>query len=312
MLYGSSIGVSTVGVILTAIFWTWLWGPIGLVIAMPMTVCIVVLARYVPQLKFITVLLADQPPLSPAEHVYQRLLAGDYNEPLKLARRHLKDATLVEFYDQVLVPALNLAERDRHADELNEEQAALVKEAAEDLVDDLGELAESAANEQALPTADGQLADVLCIPLRDAADEIASKMLLQLLVAKGFQVVAGAAGALTSEVVDQVAASDSDIVVISVLPPIRPRDSRLLWKRLRQRYPELPIIVGYWTGTDATESLLPPPGDSSSKVATTLAQALTVIQSAAGQHRAKAELATSGDRLQTRHSHLHQRQSERS
>jgi hypothetical protein len=244
--------------------------------------------------------------------VYQRLLAGDYHEPLKLARKHLKDATLVQFYDEILVPALTLAERDRHADELNDEQAAMVKEAAEDLVDELGELAESATSEKSLPAAERQLADVLCIPLRDAADEITSKMLLQLLMARGFQVVAGAAGALTSEVVNQVAASDSDIVLISVLPPIRPRDSRLLWKRLRQRYPELPIIVGYWTGAHATESLLPPPGDSSSKVASTLAEALSFIHSAAGQHRAKAELATSGNRVQTPHSHLHQRQGETS
>jgi hypothetical protein len=83
--------------------------------------------------------------------------------------------------------------------------------------------------------------------------------------------------------VESVAATESDLVVISVLPPIRPRDSKLLWKRLRQRYPTLTIVVGYWLGPTATESLLPPAGDESSKVATTLAEAVALIRSAAAQ-----------------------------
>jgi hypothetical protein len=100
-------------------------------------------------------------------------------------------------------------------------------------------------------------------------------------MADGFHVDSGPAGALTGEMVDRVAATDSDIVVISVLPPIRPRDSRLLWKRLRKTYPHLPIIVGYWVGPNATESLLPPPGDEASKMATTLAEAVALVRSTA-------------------------------
>ena len=96
LVYGTTTGVSTVGVIIAAIFWTWLWGPIGLILSMPMTVCLLVAARYVPQLKFLTILLADQPPLSPGERVYQRLLAFDYHEPLKLAQSYLKDSSLAE------------------------------------------------------------------------------------------------------------------------------------------------------------------------------------------------------------------------
>jgi hypothetical protein len=97
MVYGSSTGVSTVGVLISAIFWTWLWGPIGLIIAMPMTVCLVVTSRYVPQLRFISVLLGDKPPLSPAQRVYQRFLAFDYNEPLKLSKRHVESSSLASF-----------------------------------------------------------------------------------------------------------------------------------------------------------------------------------------------------------------------
>jgi hypothetical protein len=295
MLYGNSTGVSTVGVIISAIFWTWLWGPIGLVLAMPITVCLVVMARYVPQLRFITVLLADEPPLSPAQRVYQRLLAFDYNEPLKLARNYLKSAPLVNFYDEILVPALVLAEHDRHAGSLNEDQETFVREAAEDLVDELGEKAsgapDAAESDNGAPSAAQHdengtpPARILCIPLRDDADETTSRMLAQLLTAEGFHVDSGSAGALTSETIDRVAASDSDVVVISVLPPVRPRDSRLLWRRLRQTYPNLPIIVGYWIGPNATESLLPPPGDDASRVATTLAEAVALVRSIAAQRK---------------------------
>jgi methylmalonyl-CoA mutase cobalamin-binding subunit len=293
MLYGSSTGVSTVGVIISAIFWTWLWGPIGLILAMPMTVCLVVMARHVPQLRFITVLLADQATLSPAQRVYQRLLAFDYDEPLKLAHQHLKSAPLVTFYEDVLIPALSLAECDRQDGVLSEEQESFVREAAEDLVEELG------ASDFAVHTADdaddgssveptrkireAPATRVLCIPLQDAADETTSRMLAQLLVADGFEVDSSPAGTLTSEMVDRVAASDSNIVVISILPPIRPRDSRLLWKRLRTRYPHLPIVVGYWVGPNATESLLPPRGDETSRVATSLSDAVALVRSTAAK-----------------------------
>jgi methylmalonyl-CoA mutase cobalamin-binding subunit len=237
------------------------------------------------------VLLADEPPLTPAERVYQRLLAFDYQEPLKLARNHIKAASLAEFYDDIAIPALILAERDRHAGLLNEDQEAFVHEAADDLVEEVGEIE---ANEDtvvapidALPTEPGRPstpavpARILCIPLRDAADETTSRMLGQLLHNEGFDVAHSRAGTLTSEMVDRVAESDSDVVVISVLPPIRPRDSRLLWKKLRQAYPNLPIVVGYWIGPNATESLIPPRGDANSRVATTLSEAVALVRSIA-------------------------------
>ena len=300
LLYGSSMGVSTVGVILSAIFWTWLWGPVGLIVAMPMTVCLVVVAQHVPQLRFITVLLADQPPLSPAQRVYQRLLAFDYHEPLKLARHYLKTSPLVKFYDEIVIPALTLFEQDRHAGQLRENEEAFVHESAEELVDELGEMVFAAqamgtsedepANNKRIPEENSTPARILCVPLRDKADETAARMLTQLLTTEGFQVHAESAEALTSEVVDRVAATDSDLVVISVLPPIRPRESRLLWRRLRNRYPDLPILVGYWIGENANESLVPPAGDLNSKVATTLAEAVALIRNAT----AKVQLTKNG------------------
>jgi predicted PurR-regulated permease PerM len=259
LLYGSTIGISKVGVIVSAIFWTWLWGPIGLILAMPMTVCIMVGSRYVPQLRFIHVLLADETPASLHERVYQRLLSFDYHEPLKLAQKHLKETSLTQYYDDILVPALRLAEQDRHEDLLSEERSTFVLEATRDLIQELGDEAYAAIAAKASHTDNDSVplnaadhsealpaARVLSVPLRDEADEISSQMLAQLLVAEGFDVATGGIKSLTNEVVEQVADSECDLVIISILPPIGPRDSRLLWKRLRSRYPSLPIIVGYW------------------------------------------------------------------
>ncbi len=295
LLYGGSIGVSSVAVILAAIFWTWIWGPIGLVLAMPMTVCLVVMSRYIPQMRFINILLADQPPLTPSERVYQRLLAFDENEPMKVARGQLKNMPLVSFYDDVLIPALVLAERDRHTGVLNEDQEEFVQEASADLVDALGDAAvASDADEEVSKAAgsDGIPADanspdarILCIPLRDKADELAAKMLAQLLATQGFQVDTDVPDALTSEVVDHVAKLAIDVVVISILPPIAPRNARLLWKRLRSRYPELPIIVGFWSGSAVIEPLMPPEHDSATKIATKLSDAVALVRSLAAQRR---------------------------
>src|SRR3954468_11660321 len=304
-VYGGVVGVSTVGILVTALFWTWLWGPIGLVLAMPMTVCLLVTARYVPQLRFISILLADQPPLSPHEQVYQRLLAFDYLEPMKLAHKHIKEASLASFYDDVLIPALRMAESDRQEDVLNDEQTTFVMEAAEDLVAELGEFQDLKAQDSAgkasgdgahapataTPGSGNPKARVLCVPLVDEADEAASRMLAQLLLADGFDVDMQGAKRLTSEVVERVADSESDVVVISVLPPLGLRDSRLLWKRLRSRYPTLPIVVGFWTGNEKKDGVPEPGDDHLSRVATTLSEAVTLVRSMGAQQKLTAKTA---------------------
>ena len=296
LVYGSTTGVSTVGIIIAAIFWTWLWGPVGLILSVPMTVCLLVAARYVPQLNFLTILLGDGQPTSAAERVYQRLLAFDDREPTKLAHKQLKETPLVNYYDEVLLPALVMAEQDRHADLLNDEQATFVIEATEDLIEDLGK---AARREQQLRHAESAVANmadgnvvapaattsarVLCIPLRDEADELASHMLVQILNGEGFEATAAVAESLTSEIVDQIAESESDIVVISVLPPIAPRGARLVWRRIRDRYPDLPIVVGFWTVKGDREELAEPVEDATSRAVTTLAEAVSVVRALAAQ-----------------------------
>jgi predicted PurR-regulated permease PerM len=249
-LYGSSIGVSAVGILIAAIFWTWLWGPLGLLLAMPLTVCLVVLARYVPQLRFITVLLSDEPALSPAQNTYQRLLAMDDNEIRRQATQFLKSAVLAAYYDDVLIPALSLAERDRHAGELTEDQEAFLDDLAEDLPEELEPAASREAHCGKEPSAGGSQAGarahVFCIPQQDRADQATASMLSQLLAANGLRVDVGSADSLTNELVDEVAHRNCNIAVISILSPSSPRNSRLLRRRLHERFPDLKVIIGYW------------------------------------------------------------------
>jgi predicted PurR-regulated permease PerM len=280
LLYGRSTGVSGVGVIVAAIFWTWIWGPIGLVLAMPLTVCVVVMAKYIPGLQFLSILLGDQPPMTDDQRVYQRLLAGDVEEARKLVRLHLKDESLADVYDRVLVPALNAAERDRHAGLLHEEQETDVEETARELIDELEEVATAARlakTEEAEAAAPTPRARVLVAPLRDEADEISGEMLAQLLKIDRFEVELAANETLTGELVESVAKSNIDIVVISILPPLPARTSRLLCRRLRDRYPSLPIVVGYWCGAcpeDIAQRLCGDDGE----IVTTLAAAVERVQ----------------------------------
>jgi CheY-like chemotaxis protein len=286
LLYGSSIGLSGLGVIVSAIFWTWVWGAVGLVLAMPLTVCLVVMARYVPSLRFITVMLGDQPTLSLEHRIYQRMLAFDDDEVRELAKDFLGSTSPTELYDQVLIPALRLAEEDRHVGVLSDDEEASVQDATRDLVAELG-VDQHATNPDAPPKA-----RALCIPLRDEADKTAALMLGQLLAAEGIVPVVGAGESLTTELVEAVETADVDLVVVSILPPLPTRDSRLLCRRLRQRYPLLPIIVGFWDTSAGTEMhhLLAAKGDA--EIVTSLAEAVERGRAVASRNAAEAVTPT--------------------
>lgn len=300
-LYGGSVGVSSVGVIVSAIFWTWLWGPVGLVLAMPLTVCLLVMAQYVPQLRFITVLLADRPPMSLVERIYQRMLASDENELVKLLHKELKTRPLVTVYDELLIPALALAEQDRHADLLSDDQVSVVEEIAEDLVQELGEESKRQAAEVAdepsettetaeRPSATNEWskARVLCIPLRDEADETCARMLAQLLSDEGLACEVASTDSLSNEVVERIETMHAEVVVISILPPIAQRETRLLWKRLRARFPNLPVVVGCWHSGDARQLLGRVERDGPSQLVTTIADAVAAVKAAEAKSRLTA------------------------
>ena len=155
-LYGASTGLSSIAILAAAIFWTWLWGPVGLLLSTPLTVCLVVLGRHVPQFGFLNVLLGSEPVLEPAESLYQRLLAGDPDEATERAEEFLKSHPILTYYDEVAIPALSMFEHDRARGVLTDERRTLVAAAALTLVDNLSEHEDADASE-ATETSEGQL-----------------------------------------------------------------------------------------------------------------------------------------------------------
>jgi predicted PurR-regulated permease PerM len=139
LLFGSSTGITTLAVLVAAAFWAWLWGPVGLLLSTPMTVCVVVIGKYVPQLSFLNILLADEPALQPPDRIYQRLLALDEEEAERLVDEYARRMPLEEVYDDVLLPALAMAEHDHSTGNLDEERLESIHRGMRDLVEDLGD-----------------------------------------------------------------------------------------------------------------------------------------------------------------------------
>jgi len=245
-LYGSSVGVSSFGVILAAIFWTWLWGPVGLVLAMPLTVCLVVLGNNVPQLSFFPILLGDRSALDPPELMYQLLLTAKDTEAYELAEESIESASLIDFYGEVLIPALRLAEEDRHAGALSDHQESLIVESARELIEDLRHRHPAAQWSDVV----GDLSErellqmsVLCIPVEDRGDETVAFVLQQLLTAEGYATDVGSSKLLASETVASIGVEAYPVVVLTALPPLGSRRARYLCRRLRQHYADLYIVA---------------------------------------------------------------------
>jgi predicted PurR-regulated permease PerM len=233
ILYGRSAGLSAMAVIAAAIFWTWLWGPIGLLLAMPLTVCLAVMGRHVPQLGFLNTLLGVEPVLEPPARFYQRLLALDSEEALELAEEHVKAKGAAAFYDEVLVPALALAERDRHEDALDAARERFIFATARELVEQ--------EEGEAPPPAAGA-APACVVAAHDEADHVAALALGRLAAAS---VVPHPL--LTAEVLELIATRGCKSVLVSAVPPHAVPHAGALAKRLRRRFPELRILVGLWT-----------------------------------------------------------------
>src|SRR6185503_21308728 len=136
---GSSTGVSPMAVRVAAVFWTWLWGPIGLLLSTPLTVLLVVMGKYVPQLAVLDVLLGDKPVLDPTARIYQRLIAGDDEEAAELALEYLKERPVEAVYDQILIPALTEAECDWHRGKLDDTRHLWIRQGLKEIVQALGE-----------------------------------------------------------------------------------------------------------------------------------------------------------------------------
>jgi predicted PurR-regulated permease PerM len=239
-LYGVHTGISSLAILVSAIFWTILWGPAGLILSTPLTVCVVVLGRYVPEWSFLHVLLGDEPVLAAEAHLYQRLLAMDQQESREIVDLFLKEHTLTELYDSVLIPALAMAEQDRHKgalDPLREEFLFLsVNEIVAELSSYTPKENEIAAQPPPMP------AKVFCFAASDQADEIINSMLLQLLEQRGCTAFSFPAG--TSAPITELA--PDDVICVSALPPFAFANARSLCGQLRARFPKSKLIVGIW------------------------------------------------------------------
>jgi predicted PurR-regulated permease PerM len=264
MLYGAHTGISSIAILVSAVFWTLLWGPIGLVLSMPLTVCLVVLGRYVPQLEFLQILLGDEPVLTPEMHLYQRLLASDYAEARQVVDDYLQGHSLLELYDQVMIPALGMAERDRHQNDLDEPVERFIRQSSKELVEELNE-----KNAERKPaTLEGQdgsseiiermasgLVNVVCVPARDEADETIGAMLAQLLENNADRAQCVSLGTIT-EMLDQIIEAKPDIVLISTLPPFAMTHARTLYRKIRDKLPRTEILIGVWNFNGETERIL--------------------------------------------------------
>ena len=257
-LYGSSTGVSSVALIIAAVFWTWLWGPIGLVLAVPLTVCLAVMGRHVPKLQFLSVLLSEEQALAPHEECYHRLLAFGLDEAHDLAEAYVKTNSLTSLYDSVLIPTVALAEMDAQRDELDAEQRSLIHLHIQDLVEDFGsappsksQLAADKAVAQLTPfPLSAPTCRVLCIPARAYRDELAGAMLVQLLQQQDFDAENASAVLSSGELVEMAAKSDPEAICISVVAPSTLIHARYLSAKVRARLPRVKIVVGIWGATE--------------------------------------------------------------
>lgn len=257
-LYGSSTGVSSLALIVAAIFWTWLWGPVGLLLATPLTVCVTVMGRHVPRLHFLSVLLSEEEALSPAEECYHRLLALGLNQANDLAETFLKGNSLTALYDTVLLPVISAAEVDVQRRALETEERANIYDNLTDIIEDLGARpasvskleADKSVAEATPPPASAPTCRVLCLPARAQRDELAGLMLTQLLRQQDFEAENLPATLTQNELVDMAVQSEGDTLCISVVPPSTLIHARYLTAKLHARLPDAKIVVGFWGATE--------------------------------------------------------------
>jgi hypothetical protein len=276
MVYGHSTGLSPVAVVASATFWTALWGPIGLVLATPLTVCLVVLGRHVERLEFLDVMFGDRPALSPPEIFYQRMLAGDPTEASDKAEEFLKERSLTSYYDEVALKGLQLAQADAERGALNQERLTKIRDAVSEFANNISD-----QDDRPLPkvnsTTDAEVTStvetvsedapygnlpilskkdlppewqgeypVLCVAGRSLIDEAAAIMFAHLSTSHGLAARVEAAEALSTANVFRLETTGVAIVCLIYMDGSGPAHMRYSVRRLRRRLPKATIILGCW------------------------------------------------------------------
>lgn len=284
-IYGKHTGLSSLAILVAAGFWTLIWGPVGLILSVPLTVCLVVMGSHVPSLEFLAVMLGDRPAISKWTCLYQRLLARDESEANEIVESELKERPLEEVYDSVLLPALVMSEEDRLHRDLEDGTVRFIRHAVRDMVEELGfrddVLAEG--GEGHLPAEQREIAlRVLCLPVRDQLDEL-SGLMLALCLDEGPISAVSMPLRKPDEAVSSVGDAHPDVLVLSLLAPTGTTRARRLYRALRTRYPELKIMLGLWNlREDAEELGRKISGGEEARVVTGMADAVQAIRRLAG------------------------------
>lgn len=258
-LYGRNTGISSVAVLVAAFFWMWLWGPIGLLLATPLTVCVLVVGKHVPELSFLDILLGTEQVFEMKERIYQRLLAGDQDKAVELFDECVQETSIVDTYDTILVPILARAEIHWQLGELKDEKHKFILQSLRDIVQYRGErFKDLAAKAVDAKTDSSGIDDVIkglerqpkdtifCIPARTEADEVTALMLAQLLEEESRIAQAFPASTPTSEVLERICQIEHAVICVAATPPTAIMHSRSLARRLYGKVPNMPLIVGLW------------------------------------------------------------------
>jgi predicted PurR-regulated permease PerM len=259
LLYGHQTGISPIAVVMSATFWTWLWGPVGLLLATPLTVCLVVLGRHVERLAFLDVLLGDAPALTPVESFYQRMLAADSSEVAEQAEEFIKERPLADYFDEVALEALLMAQADVKRGALDAGRQAKIRETIAELVEDLQE---DEPDEPPAP-ADGEdvtarrepavALSIVCIGGRTPLDEAAAALFAHLLhTEEGITARIEPAQALTPAGLLRLDAAQADVICLSYLDSeVGQAQVRYAVRRVRRRFPRAVILTCFWTADEA-------------------------------------------------------------
>jgi predicted PurR-regulated permease PerM len=262
VLYGQHTGLSAVAVVVSTLFWALLWGPIGLLLATPLTVCLVVLGRHIEALEFIEVLLGDEPALEAEERFYQRLLAGDATEAADQAEEQLKEQSLSAYYDSVPMKALGLAQADAAHGKLPADKQLAIRDTMEEIVEDLADHADEPPEPKEGQPAHPRIPSltsaqrrpewqveypVLCIASRSPLDEAAATMLAQLLEKHGLPAKIQPFADVASARSLRIDARDAPLVCLSYFGAVRnPAHVRFLIRRLKRMMPNTKFLACFW------------------------------------------------------------------
>jgi predicted PurR-regulated permease PerM len=305
VVFGHRTGLSPVAIIVSATFWTWLWGPVGLILATPLTVCLVVLGRHVDRFKFLDVMLGDQPPLTPPELAYQRMLAGDSDEAAEQAEEFLQGAPLLTYYEKVLVEALKLAQQDAERGLLDNERMTRVRDTVVEIVDDLsthqdkvdlpeaavgeaeepGPLAHIALAEESLARDEKEIPldwrtgkPVLCVPGFGILDEAFTAIVAQAIGRQGIGVRTEARDALSVSRVFTLDTTDVELLCVCYLASVTTAQIRYSLRRLRRKVPDKFILVTMAGAADVDRTSLFPSGEQGNLVQESLTETVMNVK----------------------------------